>query len=663
MPRDATERAEKLRRVVNYHRHHYHALDAPLISDTEYDSLMRELESLERKYPELVTATSPTRKVGDVPLKSFEKVRHRIRQWSFDNVFDEDEFRAWDGKVKRMIGKETGKIPSRIVYTCELKIDGLKIVLTYKGGEFVRGATRGDGITGEDVTQNLKTIESIPLELTRKVDLAVGGEAWLSHKTFARINKDRKREGKPLFANPRNAAAGTIRQLDPRIVASRKLDTFIYDIESIVFDDKTVSFPKTQFDELVLLKELGFKVNTSYQRCEGSEEVVAYYHEWLKKSGKEEVDVDGVVVKVDERELQEVLGHTGNAPRFAIAFKFPAEQVTTVVEDIVLQVGRTGVLTPVAYLKPVRVAGSTVSRATLHNEDEIKRLDVRVGDTVVLQKAGDVIPDVVRVLTELRTGGEKPFIFPKRVLACGGDGEIERASGAAAWRCKNKNSFEQQKRKFHHFVGKHAFNIDGLGPNIINLLLEQGLITTFDDIPSFGEKATHNLLEAIKKGKKVSLPRFIIALSIEHVGEETAHDLASHFGTLSKLEHANRDILESIPGVGDVVANAIHQWFKDAEHKKLVRRLRKHVSIEEKEEIMDRTLVDKSFVLTGTLARLSRDKAKEVIRERGGHVTSSVSHKTDYVVAGENPGSKYDEAQAFGIATLDERAFLKLLKL
>lgn len=674
VPQGAIERAEKLRKTINHHRHRYHVLDAPSISDAEYDSLMRELEVLESEYPELVTAVSPTRRVGDTPLKSFVKVQHEVRQWSFDNVFNEKEFRDWDEKVKRMIEKEVGKAPSDVVYTCELKIDGLKIILTYKGGEFVRGATRGDGTTGEDVTQNLRTIKSIPLELSKKVDLVVGGEAWLSHKTFAHINKERKKEGEPLFANPRNAAAGTIRQLDPRIAASRELDTFMYDIESIVFDNKTVSFPSTQCEELELLQELGFKVNTSYKRCLSAESVISYYRNWLKKNEKEEVDIDGVVVKVDERVLQEALGHTGKAPRFAIAFKFPAEQVTTIVEDIVLQVGRTGVLTPVAHLKPVLVAGSMVSRATLHNEDEIKRLDVRIGDTVVLQKAGDVIPDIVRVVTELRTGKEKVFAFPRRVPACGGGGEIERISGTAAWRCKSDDSFEQQKRKFHHFVSKHAFNVDGLGPNIVNLLLEHGFINTFDDIftlkagdlvdvPGFGEKAIQNLLTAIDNSRKVSLMRFIVGLSIPHVGEETARDLASHFGTLPKLKHAERDTLESIEGVGDVVASSIDAWFRDKENKKLIEHLEKQISIEESEIAEDNALVGKSFVFTGTLARLSRREAGEAVRGRTGTVTSSVSRKTDYVVAGENPGSKYDDAERFGVTILDEESFLKLLKL
>jgi len=673
VPRDIRERAAQLRKTTTYHAHCYHVLDAPEISDAAYDSLVRELEGIERTYPQLITPTSPTQRVGDRPLESFAKVRHTVRQWSFDNVFNEDEFRAWDERVKRMLAKEMGKSLPHVGYTCELKIDGLKIILNYENGIYVQGATRGDGVIGEDVTQNLKTIGSIPLELPKKIDIVVGGEAWLSHKEFARINRERKQEEEPEFANPRNAAAGTIRQLDPRVVAKRKLDSFIYDIERAMAHDGDVSVPRTQFEELELLRELGFKVNRAYKLCKNVEDVIAYYNTWIKKRDREDVDIDGVVVKVNEVTLQQVLGYTGKAPRFAVAFKFPAEQVTTVVENIVLQVGRTGVLTPVAHLKPIVVAGSTVSRATLHNEDEIKRLDVRVGDTVVLQKAGDVIPDIVRVVTDLRTGKEKPYVFPKRVAACGGDGRIERIPGQAAWRCASRDSFEQQKRRFQYFVSKSAFNIDGLGPNIVASLLENGIVTSFDDIftvragdleglPGFGEKSIENLLASIEKGRRVTLSRLIIGLSIEHVGEETAHDLAAHFRTLEKLQRASKEELEEVSGVGEKVADSLYRWFRDKQNKSLLTRLLKHVTIALNEGPSFGTLSGKIFVLTGTLEELSRDQAKEKIRERGGNVSSTVSAKTDYVVSGKDPGSKQEKAHELGVAILDEQAFLKLLK-
>lgn len=664
--KDIKEKVTKLRGAISHHSHCYHVLDQPEISDEAYDSLLRDLASLEERYPEYDSPTSPTKRVGDVPLEHFEKVRHRVRQWSFDNVFNVEEFRAWDERVHRMLQKETGE--TEVEYTCELKIDGLKIILTYEHGVLVRGATRGDGVVGEDVTQNLKTIGSVPLQLRKPVTIVVGGEAWLPHREFERINRERRKDGEPLFANPRNAAAGTIRQLDPRVVANRRLNSFIYDIEEY----SGVSVPKTQIEELKLLRELGFKVGGAYRLCRTVDEVVHYYEEWVKKRGTQEVDIDGIVVKVDSVPYQQALGHTGKSPRFAIAFKFPAEQVTTVVEDITLQVGRTGVLTPVAHLTPVSVAGSTVSRATLHNEDEINRLDVRIGDTVIIQKAGDVIPDVVRVVTELRTGKEKPYVFPKHVPECGGDGAVERIPGQAAWRCVNRDSFAQRRRILHHFVSKKALDIDGLGPNIVDLLLEKGLVQSFDDfftletgdlegLPSFGEKSITNLLAAIEKSRRVGLPRLLFGLSIDHVGEETARDVAEHFGSLAALKDARKEELEKIEGVGEKVATAIYQWFRNAENKTLLARLLKYLDVKQAGKISGGSFEGKTFVLTGTLSRLSRDEAAHEIRTRGGNVSSIVGSHTDYVVAGEKPGSKYDRARELDVATLDEAAFLKLL--
>jgi DNA ligase (NAD+) len=552
---------------------------------------------------------------------------------------------------------------------CELKIDGLKIILTYEKGDLLYGATRGDGVTGEDVTQNLRAIGSVPLSLTEKVSIVVGGEAWIPHKEFTRINEERKKRDEPLFANPRNAAAGTIRQLDSRIVAERRLGSYIYDIEQL----SGITPPKTQAEELALIQKLGFKVNPTYERCNSVDDVIRYYHSWAKKRKHQAVDIDGIVVKVDDTSLQQVLGHTGKAPRFAIAFKFPAEQVTTTVEDIVLQVGRTGVLTPVAHLKPVVVAGSTVSRATLHNEDEIKRLDVRIGDTVVLQKAGDVIPDIVSVVLELRPRKAKPYVFPKRISECGGDGRIERVPGQAAWRCTDRNSFAQQRRVFHHFVSKKALDIDGLGPNIVDVLLEQGLVRSFDDIftlkegdleglPNFGELSIKNLLTAIEKSRRVALPRLLFGLSITHVGEETARDIAEHFGALRKIQSASKEELEAVDGVGKKVAESVYDWFRNGEHKALVKRLQKQLVIEEEKKRKRGSLDGKVFVLTGTLSRMSRDAAALEIRARGGSVSSSVSKHIDYVVAGENPGSKYDRARELGVSIVDEGAFENFLK-
>lgn len=670
--KEVTEKIKKLRDTIDHHRYCYHVLDQPEIEDTVYDSLMGELIELEKQYPTLKSPTSPSMRVGDKPLEQFSKVRHITRQWSFDNVFDKEEFLAWEERIQRMLGKEGSHSP--ISYTAELKIDGLKIILTYENGVLVRGATRGDGVTGEDVTQNLKTIGSIPLTLKQNVNIVVGGEAWLSDAELARINKERKKQNEPLFANPRNAAAGAIRQLDPKVAASRRLNSFIYDIEQISSGDDTVEEPKTQYDELELLRKLGFKVNKHYALCESAAAVCAYYDRWVKKKEKEEYGIDGVVVKVNSIEQQQALGHTAKAPRFAVAFKFPAEQVTTVVEDIVLQVGRTGVLTPVAHLKPILVAGSIVSRATLHNEDEIKRLDVRIGDTVVLQKAGDVIPDVVRVMTELRSKKEKPYTFPKRVPECGGDGRIERIEGQAAWRCVNKDSFAQRRRKFHHFVSKKALNVEGLGPNIVDVLLEKGLVNSLDDfftlragdldgLPGFQERSVNNLLEAIEKSRTVPLARLLFGLSIPQVGEETARDIASHFGSLERLQRASIEALEVIEGVGDIVAHSVHEWFADTDNKALLKRLEKHITIEVPIAKMHAgKLKGKTFVLTGTLSSLSRDEAGERIRSLGGKVSSSVSKNTNYVVAGDDPGSKYERAKTLGVPILKEREFARMIK-
>lgn len=666
-PKEAEERLLQLKKTIEHHRYLYHVLDKQEISDEALDSLKRELVTLEMRYPELITPDSPSQRVAGEPLPEFVKIEHEVPQWSFNDAFTEEDIEDFDVRVKRFLQeKYPGIIPD---YICELKIDGLKVVLTYKKGLLVTAATRGNGKVGEDVTMNVRTIESVPLRLTDEVDIIVEGEVWLSKKELVRINKEREKKGEPLFANPRNVAAGSIRQLDPKVVASRKLDVFVYDIAKYA-----KKMPATQKEELEELKRLGFKVNPHFEKCRSTADIISFWKKWQKASKKEDYWIDGAVIKVDERKYQEELGYTGKAPRFGIAFKFPAEQVTTVVEDIVLQIGRTGVLTPVAYLTPVSVAGSTVSRATLHNEDEIKRLDVRVGDTVVLQKAGDVIPDIVKVVTEMRTGKEKPYEFPKNVPACGGDGSIERMEGEAAWRCVNKNSFAQQKRKFYHFVSKHAFDVEHMGPKNIDLFLEHGLIVNFDDIfslkkgdlltlPRFAEKSAENIIEAIQARKEIFLPRFITALSIPNVGEETAEDLAEKFGTLENIENATKEELENISGIGGVVAESVYQWFREKENKDLVRRLLKHVTILRLHKKKATPFSGQSFVLTGSLSSMSRDEAKQKIKDLGGDVVGSVSKNTSYLVAGEDPGSKYEKAQEFGVEVLDEDEFLRLIKI
>jgi DNA ligase (NAD+) len=669
IPLDIRERYKKLKELIEHHRHLYYTKDSPEITDEAFDSLFRELESVEKKYPELVTKDSPTQRVGGVPQKEFAKVTHVSRQWSFDDAFSWEGLQAWDDKVRNFIRKN-GLRDDELEYCCELKIDGLKIVLTYENGILVRGATRGDGQVGEDVTQNVRTIRTIPIQLKQPLSLVVVGEAWIGKKSLERINSERQKTGEPLYANTRNLAAGSLRQLDPKITASRDLNSFIYDIDMVTGG----AVPLTQYEEIKLLDVLGFSTNPHATVCHSLEEVHDFYTTWTQKRHSLDYELDGIVIKINDRNIQNVLGYTAKSPRWGVAYKFPAEQVTTLVEDIVLQVGRTGVLTPVAHLKPVRVAGSTVSRATLHNEDEIRRLDVRVGDTVVIQKAGDVIPDIVRVMTELRTGKEKKFVWPTVVPICGGDGSIERIPGQSAWRCVSKNSFEQQKRKFYHFVSKKSFDITDMGPKVVDMLMEQNLISEYADIftlekgdlldlPRFAEKSVDNLLQAIQKSSRVTLPRLLVGLSIPQVGEETAHDLAQQFQTIENIRHATFEQLEKMSGIGPIVARSVVDFFKSEENKKILDNLLQVITIMagvSKTNILQK-FTGQTFVLTGTLSSMTRDEAKEKIRERGGEVSSSVSKETDYVVAGENAGSKLTNAQKLGVTILSENEFLALL--
>lgn len=668
VPAEVRTRVEKLREAIRHYRYQYHVLDTEEISAEALDSLKHELAELEAQYPSLVTPDSPTQRVAGEPLAGFQKVTHTVTQWSFNDAFSPDEVRAFDERVKRQLRDEYGADVSP-TYTCELKIDGLKIVCTYVNGVLQTAATRGDGRVGEDVTHNVRTIESVPLRLRDDVDVVVEGEVWMGKRGLAELNARRAQQDAEPFANPRNAAAGAIRQLDPAVAADRPLDVFMYDIA-----EYSGALPDTQYAELELLQTLGFKVNRHFTQCQTIEEVIAYWQHWQTHADRADYLVDGVVVKVNERSFQDALGYTGKAPRFAVALKFPAEQATTTVEDITLQVGRTGVLTPVAHLTPVSVAGTTVSRATLHNEDFINEHDVRIGDTVVIQKAGDIIPEIVSVLTEMRTGSEEPYRFPTHVSACGDDGRIERIPGQAAHRCVNANSFAQLTRQFHHFVSRQAFDIDGLGPNIIDQLLTHQLIATFDDIftleegdlrdlPGFAETSARNLIDAINASREIPLHRFLVALSIPHVGEETAHAIAEHFGTLERVRAASQDELDAIDGIGTVVAASVHEWFSDTSNQALVDRLREHVTVlsSTPPTAGDTPLAGTTIVLTGSLAGYTREQAKAAIRRAGGTVASSVSKETDYVVAGDNPGAKYTEAQELGVVILDEAAFTELL--
>lgn len=670
-PKEVRTRVKALRHAIGKYRTLYHEKDESPISPEALDSLKRELAELEATYPELVTSDSPTQRIAGKALPELKKIRHAVPQWSLNDAFTEEDIRAFDERVSKMLQKTLGgKV--RPTYTCELKIDGLHIILTYEKGILVSAATRGDGVVGEDVTHNIRTIASVPEKLSRAIDIIVEGEVYLTRSGFAKLNKEREKNEEPLFANPRNAAAGSVRQLDPAIAANRPLEVFLYDI-----DRTNETIPSRQTQELSYLEELGFPINPHRKHVVTIDEVIAYWEHWQneKVRGKEDYQLDGVVVKVEEREYQEVLGHTGKGPRYAIALKFPAEQVTTVIENITLQVGRTGKLTPVAHLKPVSVAGSTVARATLHNEDFIQEKDIRIGDTVILQKAGDVIPEIVQVLTEFRTGKEKPWKFPTHSTLCGGDGSIERIPGEAAHRCAVRGSFGEQLRKVMHFAGKSALDIEGMGKKTVELLMEKQLVSDFDDVfeltsdeldglPGFAALSARNLVQAIQDARSVSLDRLLVGLSIPHVGEETALLLARTFPTIDALTNAREEKLASIKGVGDIVARSVTMWFEDVENQALIKRLATHLVIQKAEQApTSGPLGGQTIVITGTLAGFSREEAAAAVRKAGGLVASSVSRKTSFVLAGEHPGSKFEKATELGVSVLGEAEFKKRIGL
>lgn len=687
---EAKNRIKRLSEEISRRRYEYHVLDRPDMTDEVYDSLMHELRALEEKYPDFKLPDSPTQRVGGKSLSKFQKVKHAVRQWSFDDVFDFEELGKWDEKVKRMAEKEQKSDikKQRIEYVSEIKIDGLKIILTYKNGYLVQGATRGDGLVGEDVTENIRTIGSIPLKLKQPVDCIVVGECWLSKKELKRINSERKKKGEAEFANSRNAAAGSIRQLDPKIAANRRLDSFIYDLEQLSREDREeYGMPKTQMEELELLEKLGFKVNAHHELCRNIDEIQEFYDKWANKRNKEDYGIDGVVIKINSVETQKALGYTGKSPRWGVAYKFPAEKATTVVEDISVQVGRTGALTPVAHLRPVVVDGSRVSRATLHNEDEIARLGIKIGDTVVIHKAGDVIPEVVEVIKNLRTGKEKEFKMPKSCPICGGS--VYRKTGEAATYCSNKKCFAIEKENIIHFVSKKAFNIEGLGEKIVEQLMNEGLVTDVADIfelkkgdleplERFAEKSADNLIASINKSKEIELDKFIYALGIRFVGEETAILVARNLelvaqnkindlsGLVKIFSGAKKEDWIKIKGIGEKSAESLEEWFSNNDNIKIVERMEKLgiriILPDTKYQIRNTELAGNVFVLTGELKTFTRDQAKDMIRKAGGDVSSSVSRKTDYLLVGENPGSKYDKAKELGVKIINEEEFTQLLK-
>jgi len=662
----AKARIKKLRKLIDKYRYEYHVLDKPSVSDAVNDSLKHELQELEGQFPEFVTPDSPTQRVGGKALDKFKKVRHKSRMLSLIDAFSFSEFKDWFERNERVLGK---KIKPQ--FFSELKMDGLAISLTYKKGDFRIGATRGDGVTGEDVTNNLKTIEAIPLHLRKNSknykkaasgEFVIRGEVYMTKKAFEKINKEQKKKKGALFANPRNAAAGSVRQLNPKITESRELSFVAWSISTNIGQ-------KYHHEEHEILKDLGFPILKENKLCTSLKQVEAFKEKTEKRREKLDFQIDGIVVVIDDEKIFDRLGVVGKAPRGEIAYKFAPEQATTVVKNIIVQVGRTGKLTPVSEFEPTLVSGSTISRATLHNEDELRKKDVRIGDTVVIQKAGDVIPEVVEVIKKLRPKNAKIFHFPKKCPVCGS--KVVRVKGEAAHRCTNKNCFAQQKRGIQHFISKGAMDIDGLGPKILEQLIKEGLIKnvadlyklTVDDLKPlerFADKSAENLIKAIKNSKKVSLGRFIYALGIPNVGEETAYDLAAYFGTLDKIENISLEKLENVQDIGSVVAKSIYDFFRDKNNLQLISDLRRS-GIKIKERKTKGKLFGKNFVLTGGLETLTREEAKQRIREKGGAVHEAVTKDIDYVVVGTDPGSKYEKAKKLGVKMISETQFKHLL--
>lgn len=661
------KKIEELREKIRYHNYRYYVLDDPTITDAEYDQLMKELAKWETKYPQYINSSSPTQRVGIEPVSGFTTVKHIAPMLSLANAFSSEELRAFDQRVKKIIPQQ------RLKYVSELKIDGLAVALVYENGLFVRGATRGDGVTGEEVTSNLRTVKAIPLKLFGEdipPRIEVYGEVYIRKSDFKKLNEERIKKGESLFANPRNAAAGSVRQLDPRITAQRHLDTFIY----------RATFPEgnkfnTHMEVLSYLKKIGFKVNPHIKLCRDIEVAINYCQEWIEKKEEMDYEIDGMVIKVNSLKMREELGSTTRSPRWAIAYKFPAQQETTKVKAIKLQVGSTGAITPVAELEEVTISGSVVKRATLHNQDEIRRKDIRIGDTVLIQKAGEVIPEVVKVIKEKRTGKEKKFVMPTLCPTCGE--EVERSEGEVVYRCINPACPDQVRGRIRHFASRNAMDIEGLGPAIIDQLVEKNLIKDISDLyflkrddllslERMAEKSTDNLLKAIEESKKKSLANLIYGLEIRYVGVHTAEVISRYYPTLDKFKNASLEELIEIKEIGPKIAESIILFFREKENLAIIERLRRaglNFSQEEEIRIKEKgtqILTGMQFVLTGTLKDFTRTQAKEIISELGGRVTGSISKKTDYVVAGEDPGSKYQKAQKLCVPIIDEEEFKKI---
>jgi DNA ligase (NAD+) len=667
---EAKKQISELRERISHHNYRYYVLDSPEISDAEYDRLMRKLSELEEKFPDLVTPDSPTQRVGAPPLEAFREVKHSLPMLSLSNAFGEAEIREFDARVRRLLGNDRD-----FQYVAEPKLDGVAVELVYEKGTLKVGSTRGDGVTGEDVTQNLKTVRSIPLRLRPDKSgrapslLEVRGEVIMRLAPFSKLNKQREEAGEPLFANPRNAAAGSLRQLDSSITASRPLEIFFYGIGRV----EGVRFT-SQHEVLAVLPTMGLRVNPNFELCDTLDEALEYHRKIQEKRDKLGYEIDGIVLKVNPFALQDELGTISRSPRWALAAKFPARQETTKILDIKVQVGRTGALTPVAIMEPVNIGGVTVSRATLHNQDEIDRKDVRIGDTVVVQRAGDVIPEVVSVVLSKRTGKEKKFVIPKRCPVCGS--LAIRLEGEAASRCTGIECAAKLRETVRHFASRRAMNIEGLGEKIIGQLIDVGLVKSVADLYALdksdllklermGPKLAENVLSSIDKSRNTTLSRFVYALGIRHVGDHLSRVLAEYFGTIHKLESATQDELQAVAEVGPQVAQSIRTFFAQKQNLNVLKRLfAGGVSVAEEGSPRARPagkLAGKSFVFTGTLERRSREEASSLVEALGARTASQVSNRTDYVIAGKEPGSKLGRARELGVTILTEREFEKLI--
>lgn len=657
---EAKKRIDKLKKLINRHRYLYHVLDRPEISDEALDSLKHELYQLEQKYPEFLTADSPTQRVGGRPLDKFKKARHETPLLSLEDIFSQEELLQWENYLKRLAGRQSNEIN----YFAELKIDGFAVSLLYRDGIFYRGATRGDGRLGEDVTQNLKTIESIPLSINPPAGLSrnweVRGEVYIDKVNFKKLNESLKKKGIKPFANPRNLAAGSIRQLDPQLVAARPLNFLAYDLLA-------PGLSRHSQKHRVLAK-MGFKVDPG-KVCNNLAEVISYWKKVAQKRNKLPYQIDGIVVNLEKTALFKKMGAAGKSPRGARAFKFSPRQTTTKILDIKIQIGRTGAATPVAVLEPVKIEGTIVSRATLHNEDEIDKLGVKIGDTVIIEKAGDIIPQVVGVLSELRTGQEKKFSFPHKCPVC--LSPLVKPSGQAVWRCVNKNCPARKRKSLYHFVSQKAFNIEGLGPKVVDKLIDAGVVLKPADwfrlkkedvcfLEGLAEKSAENLIDSIQRSKNIPLNRFILSLGIRHVGEGAAADLADHFGCLENLRKASQEELEKMDNIGPQTAESVFKWFSSEANKKIVDEL-----ISAGVKIINprgsRRLAGKSFLFTGSLESMERYLAEEKVRSLGGKVVKTISRSVDYLVVGRQPGSKLEKAKKLAIKTLTEKGFNKMI--